>query len=121
MKTAKRPRSKRANTPESKAVASVDVGREPRADCRVSPFELELLQSLSWLPKVWARPMDLGGRDASKHSPALARLARRGLVLRRRRNTLMNMLGSHRGSYVYRISRRGRATMHVATKAGGAK
>jgi predicted transcriptional regulator len=48
------------------------------------------------------RPMDIGGRDASYHSATLKKLVEKGLVERKRRNSLMNALGSTRGSYVYR-------------------
>lgn len=61
--------------------------------------EREVLADLS---HEWARPMDLGGRNGSDHSRVLAALARKGVIERRRRNTLANMRGSTRGSYVYR-------------------
>lgn len=72
----------------------------------LGPFDMELLRLLRGV-RGWLRPMDLGGHDASRHSPTLARLARRGLVARRRRNTLSNILG-HRGSFEYRITKEGR-------------
>jgi predicted transcriptional regulator len=50
----------------------------------------------------WARPMDVGGRDASDHSRVLAKLVKLGLAERKRRPSIMNSLGSRRGSYLYR-------------------
>jgi len=61
--------------------------------------------------KGWLTPMFCGGRDASHHSRTLALLCKRGLVERRRRNTLANELGSRRGSYVYRITAAGRLAL----------
>lgn len=51
----------------------------------------------------WVRPIDLGGKDGSNHSQVLAQLVKRGLVERTKRNTLANMIGYGRGSYVYRV------------------
>ena len=59
-----------------------------------------ILQSLD--TEDWLRPMDIGGGDASYHSAVLRTLVRKGLVERRRRNTLRNALNSRRGSYEYR-------------------
>ena len=50
----------------------------------------------------WLRPMDVGGRNRSHHSATLKSLVRKGYAVERRRDSLMNMLGSSRGSYVYR-------------------
>jgi hypothetical protein len=61
--------------------------------------EQEILDALPG--RDWWRPMDLGGHDGSHHSGTLRRLVKKGLVKRRRRGTLMNMLGSHRGSWEY--------------------
>lgn len=65
---------------------------------------------------TWLRPMDLGGRDASWHSPTLVRLIKKGLVERRLRGTLMNVyIGSRRGSYEYRLTIAGRRAAKEAT------
>lgn len=66
----------------------------------LTPREAEVLIELD---REWSRPMDVGGRNGSDHSYILARLASKGVIERRRRNTLMNALGSSRGSYEYRI------------------
>lgn len=78
---------------------------------KLTSRQLEVLRTLAACQLRWARPMDVGGRDDSHHSKTLKALARRGLVIRRRRNTLMNMLRSRRGSYVYRIAENGRAAI----------
>jgi hypothetical protein len=70
--------------------------------------EIVILRTL----KVWrerdygyARPMDVGGSDGSNHSAVLKKLARYGLVDRKRRNTICNVFcNSNRGSYVYAIT-----------------
>jgi hypothetical protein len=53
--------------------------------------------------KGWLTPMFCGGSDASHHSATLAGLVRKGLAERKLR-------GSSR-SYLYRISRAGRAAL----------
>jgi len=53
---------------------------------------------------AWARPMDVGGRDASPHTRILMKMVRRGLVERQRRWSLANARGSRRGSYQYRLT-----------------
>lgn len=57
---------------------------------------------LAHLDSEWVRPMDIGGSNASHHSATLNKLVRKGLAEKRRRGSLMNALGSARGSYVYR-------------------
>jgi hypothetical protein len=66
----------------------------------ITDIEREILDALD--VEDWVRPMDIGGRNGSNHSNTLNRLVRKGLVERRRRGTLMNELGSSRGSYEYR-------------------
>jgi predicted transcriptional regulator len=73
-------------------------GRQPAAPA-LSERQAEVLAELD---ADWVRPMDIGGRDAGDHSRVLRALVRKGLAEKRRRNTLANMLGSSRGSYVYR-------------------
>lgn len=71
--------------------------------------ERQLLSSLAEQPrKMWFRPMDVGGKDASWHSPTLNRLVKKGLVEKRLRGSLMNMIGGGRGSYEYRATIAGR-------------
>lgn len=72
---------------------------------------LEASQRLS--KREWARPMDCGGRDGSHHGATLARLARRGLALRRARPTLRNALGPIRTTWEYQISDQGRAALKM--------
>jgi predicted transcriptional regulator len=74
----------------------------------MSELDMELLRDLAWAQSNWLRPMDLGGTDASAHSRRLRRLVSMGLVERKRRDSIMNNLGSRRGSYVYRITKAGR-------------
>ena len=50
----------------------------------------------------WARPMDVGGRDASHHSATLKKLARHGLAEQKER------AGWCRPSYLYRVTVHGR-------------
>lgn len=57
---------------------------------------------LDKLDEEWVRPMDVGGGSHSHHSATLNRLVEKGFAERRRRGSLMNALGSSRGSYVYR-------------------
>lgn len=59
-------------------------------------------------PRQWLRPMDVGGRNGSHHSATLAQLHRLGLAARQERG-----LGWHysRPSYMYRITRAGRAAL----------
>lgn len=52
----------------------------------------------------WGAPMMAGGTDGSHHSATMAKLARKRLLNRRRRNSLANLLGSHRGSWEYQIA-----------------
>lgn len=67
---------------------------------------------LRWLmhekPKDWVRPMDLGAGDASWHSGRLRRLAKIGLVDQRERHGLAWCFSGPRGSYEYRINKKGR-------------
>lgn len=69
----------------------------------------EMDEVLAYLRRgEWLRPMDIGGTDGSHHSRTLAKLVKRGLVERRKRNTITNViLNGHRGSYVYRITDQG--------------
>jgi len=60
----------------------------------------------------WSRPMDLGAWDGSGHSGRLKRLCEKGLVERKRRNSICNvLLNSARGSYEYRITDAGRVML----------
>lgn len=62
----------------------------------------------------WLRPMDVGGHDGSHHSRVLAKLARKGLADRARRDSIANMIGGSRGSYIYRLSAEGlRVAQHL--------
>ncbi len=73
----------------------------------------------------WARPMDIGARDGSSHTMTLRALVKKGLAERRLRGSLLNQIrgqetydryaklkkrsrSAPRGSYVYRITRKGR-------------
>lgn len=86
-----------------------------------SDRDIELLRDLACFRRLddtyegWARPMDIGARDASWHSGVLKRLCKYNLVERRRRYTIMNDLGSRRGSYRYRITDAGLAAIPVKT------
>lgn len=67
----------------------------------LSEREKEVAESL-WVfgrGREWARPMDIGGRDASHHSMTLARLSKKGLVERKERG------GVIRTSYLYRSAK----------------
>ena len=57
--------------------------------------------------RVWARPMDIGGRDGSHHTGTLRGLMTKKIVERALRDTLMNFLGPGRGSYLYRLTDNG--------------
>ena len=73
-----------------------------RKDGRLRDSETDLLR---WLTvDEWQRPMDIGGTDGSHHSSTLKQLIEKGFVVRRRRSSIMNSLGSSRGSYEYRKS-----------------
>lgn len=72
------------------------------------PLDLRTREVLLGLDGArWMRPMDFGGRDASHHARTAEKLVRLGWVERRQRNTLANMRGSSRGSWEYRLTRRG--------------
>lgn len=57
---------------------------------------------LDLLDDEWQRPMDLGGGNSTHHSATLRNLVKKGYAEKRRRDSLMNALGSSRGSYIYR-------------------
>ena len=65
----------------------------------------------------WARPMDIGGRGASGHSQALARLVKLGLVERRQRPDVGTMLLRSRPSFEYRVSEAGQRWLEGADDA----
>lgn len=71
------------------------------------PRDHEVLTDLS-LRKGWSRPMDVGGRDSSHHSRTLQKLCAHGLARKAKRATLMNYIGGGRGSWIYRITPKGR-------------
>lgn len=81
----------------------------------LTPRDREVLVDLSFI-KGWARPMDVGGRDSSHHSRTLKKLCDRGLARRAKRDTLMNYIGGGRGSWIYRITPKGRACLRKAKK-----
>lgn len=89
------------------------VGANPGAwkPLRVRDIEtLAALRAALRLHKtLWVTPMLMGATDATHHSHTLRKLVGRKLVERRRRDTLMNVLGSSRGSYEYTITAEGRA------------
>jgi uncharacterized protein YjhX (UPF0386 family) len=58
----------------------------------------------------WLTPMFCGGTDGSHHSATLRKLTRKGLVERKVR------AGHSRPSYLYRITRAGRAALKKAQK-----
>lgn len=67
--------------------------------------DLEKCVVLSMEGHKWVRPMDIGGSDGSHHSATLKRLIRRGIVERKKRGTITNVLMvGIRGSYVYRLT-----------------
>lgn len=68
---------------------------------KVTDRDVEVLLAL--LDAGWTTPLRIGGSSRSHHSATLAKLVRHGLVLRKRRSTGV------RGSWLYRISPRGRA------------
>ena len=100
---------------------------------RLTERQARVLDSLTRV--ALARPMDVGGRDQSHHQGTLMQLVRRGLVERRLRGSLLNQIRGQelhdrlakskrsrhapRGSYVYRITRKGRAAFNAAHPAGG--
>lgn len=55
----------------------------------------------------WCRPMDVGGRSGSHHSPTLTKLAEMGYAEQRTRGLQTYKRGRARGSKVYRISEAG--------------
>ncbi len=61
----------------------------------------------------FARPMDVGGSDASNHSRVLAILCKRGLVERRSRGGLAGI----RAAYLYRITKAGRDSIKKSIEA----
>lgn len=74
--------------------------------------EEEVLNALYWFctadgswrrPFKWARPMDLGGSDASHHSPTLARLCKKGLATRKD----VRAPWGRRSVYLYRLTEAG--------------
>ena len=72
----------------------------------------ELFRALGGAPADrWFRPMDLGATDASWHSRRLARLCQHGFVERRERHGLAWTFDGPRGSYEYRLTKRGRLTL----------
>lgn len=68
---------------------------------KLTPIQQEVFNAIP--KKGWWRPMDFGGRDGSAHSAILKALVNKGFVKKRRRGTLMNALGSARGSYEYSV------------------
>jgi hypothetical protein len=78
------------------------VLRELDVFCR----HMDDMRTQGYRVRVWARPMDVGGRDGSNHSSILSRLAQKGLAERRQRSAT----GS-RGSWVYRITDEGKAAL----------
>lgn len=73
----------------------------------MSREEREILEDLA-LSGGWLRPMDLGGRDGSYHSAALARMVKRGWVERENRHAW-----GIRPAYRYRITKDGRGALGV--------
>lgn len=73
---------------------------------KLTAHQIEVLGALvahdSMVPGDWARPMDLGGSDASWHSGVLRRLAARGLVEQKGGRLFF------RAAWRYRITRAGR-------------
>ena len=77
--------------------------------------ELALLRLLfSQAPSQWFTPRALGGTSGSNHSYRLSKLAGRGWVERRQRETASP--DARRGSYEYRLTAEGRR--HVRSMKG---
>lgn len=97
------------------------TGREQQTDAvraaehRLSDVEREVLSELhgnrDYDPKGfgagWLRPMDIGGRDGSRHSSILRKLVRFDFVETQRRD----FGHGSRGSRLYRITEAGRAAL----------
>ncbi len=93
---------------------------------QISKRQLDILDSLAVFGD-WARPMDIGARDGSRHTMTLRALVKKDLAERRLRGSLINEIrGSEvyerlskikrsrhapRGSYVYRITQAGRKAL----------
>lgn len=84
---------------------------------RISENEYDVLNELAACDRArqrvldhepgWARPMDVGGSDGSHHSKTLAALYRRGYAERARRSAF-----GTRGSWLYKVTALGYATLH---------
>jgi hypothetical protein len=58
--------------------------------------ERDVLRTIaSQAPHVWLRPMDIGGRDGSHHSDTLKKLAKLGLVERKKYHAIYCWYGTH--------------------------
>jgi len=88
------------------ATVQTAVQDQKKADIRVSEREMELLINLS--DENWRRPMDVGAWDGSHHSATLTRLAKRGLVERKKIHAIQCYFDSmHNGKRVTRCCCKG--------------
>lgn len=89
------------------------TARDPRTDPRPKGARMDALFALMEWPG-WARLMDIGGKDGSRHSADLTWLVKHGYAERRQRGAIMQA----RGSWEYRITDKG-CQLCVATTQRG--
>ena len=79
-------------------------------DMNLTERQLEVLENLDSFckaqPNLWARTMDVGGRDASYHSKVLGQLVEKGLAQRGRYRVQHST-----GHWRYRITARGQEVL----------